>query len=556
MDLKKDLLNLIKGEVKDDSYTLDFYSVDASIFRIKPKIVVFPKNTADIKTLVNYVNKYKSDNKNLSITPRSAGTDMGGGTLNESIIMDLNHHLREIKDFGTDWVSCEPGLFYRNLEKETLKRNLIFPSYPASKSIASVGGIVANNAGGEMSLRYGKTEDYINSLKVILSDGQEYEFKKINETQMHEKLALKTFEGNIYRQMYELISQNYDIIQAAKPKVSKNSTGYLLWKVFDKKANTFDLSKIFVGSQGTLGIITEIKFHLVKTEKYSKMLVIYLNDTAQLANIVNLVLQYKPTDFESYDDKTLKLALKFAPQIAHLISKETNIFKFAFLLLPDFKIMLKMRSLPKLVLMAEFNSDNMIEIDKNINELNKALLKKFNLFTHIPKNSIEEQKYWIIRRQSFNLLRKKIKGKQTVPFIDDIIVQPKKMPEFLLELNAILAQYSQLTYTIAGHVGNGNFHIIPLMDMTDANQRAIIPKLAEKVYDLVFQYGGSMSGEHNDGLIRGPYLEKMYGKKIFDLFKEVKNIFDPKNIFNPHKKTDANLQYSSKFIKKDNKHNI
>ncbi len=555
MDVAKDLSKMITGEILIDKDQLKKYSVDASAFRIIPQIAILPKTIGDIKQVVNYVSQNKKKIPSLSITVRSAGTDMTGGPLNESIILDVNKHINHLKQIGKDYAIAQPGLFYRDLEKETLKKNLIYPSYPASKMLCSVGGIVSNNSGGEMSLRYGQTTDWVRELKVILQDGNEYTFSKITKQQLDKKCLQQNFEGEIYRRMYILTKKNDLVIKKAKPKTSKNSTGYLLWNIYNPQQETFDLAQVFVGAQGTLGIVTQEKLGLIPVEPHSMMYVIYLKDLEQLGEIVNKVLQTSPTSFESYDDKTLKLALRYAGEIGRLISKEENIFKFAWHMLPDLTRIVKMRQLPRLVLMVEFTGSTTKQVKEKTQQL-QELLAPFNLDTYTTKTKADAKRYWTIRRQSFNLLRQKIKGKQTVPFIDDIIVPPAVLPKFLPELDKILDQYPQLIYTIAGHMGNGNFHIIPLMDMKDPSQRKIIPLLSEKVYTLVLKYGGSLSAEHNEGLIRGPYIQKMYGDKMFKLFKEVKRIFDPQNIFNPHKKTDADLKYSLAHIKKDNEHYV
>jgi FAD/FMN-containing dehydrogenase len=556
MSLPQEIKTLIKGELEASPEILRRYSADASAFRIMPEVVVFPKDKSDIKSLVDFAkSRQLSLQRSISLTVRSAGSDMTGGPLNESVIIDIIRHLNKIKEIGKDYAICEPGVFYRDLEKQTLKKGLIFPSFPASKALASVGGIVANNAGGEKSLRYGKTEKYVRALKVVLRDGKEYEFKKLDQKALKAKLALNTFEGEIYRKIYELLEKNYEAIQKAKPKVSKNSTGYLLWNIWDKQKHTFDLGQIFVGSQGTLGIITEITLGLVPIEKYSQMLVVYLYNLDKLAEIINTILNFEPTALESYDDKTLRLALKFAPQLARLISRTQNLVSFGLEMLPDFWIIAKSGGLPKLVLMAEFSGNDNQELNEKVASLQKAL-RSFKVKMRWSRSQKQSEKYWTIRRQSFSLLRTKIKDRQTVPFIDDIIVEPEKMPRFLPLLNEILAHYPQLTYTIAGHAGNGNFHIIPLMDLTDEKQRALIPEISQKVYDLVLKFGGSLSAEHNDGLIRGPYLKQMYGVQVFELFKKVKQIFDPRNIFNPHKKTDADLKYALAHLKKDNEHEV
>jgi len=174
-------------------------------------------------------------------------------------------------------------------------------------------------------------------------------------------------------------------------------------------------------------------------------------------------------------------------------------------------------------------------------------LKPYGIRTHITKSKLEAEKYWTIRRESFSLLRNKIKDKHTAPFIDDFAVKPAQLSEFLPKLTEILSHYD-IEYTIAGHVGDANFHIIPLLDFTQKSQRDIIPELSEKVYSLVFEFNGSMSGEHNDGLVRSPYLEQMYGKEIYTMFEQIKTIFDPKNIFNPGKKVWSSKEYALKHI--------
>src|SRR3989344_1953437 len=207
--------------------------------------------------------------------------------------------------------------------------------------------------------------------------------------------------------------------------------------------------------------------------------------------------------------------------------------KFMWSFLPEFFMLIR-GGFPKLILLVEFTGNNEEEINKKCVAL-KEKINNFKLKVHITKSEIEANKYWDIRRESFALLRKHIKGMRTAPFIDDIIVRPEFLPKFLPELNLILSKYD-LLYTLAGHAGDGNFHIIPLMDFSRKDTTKIIIELGEKVYDLVMKYQGSITAEHNDGLIRTPFLEKMYGENIIKIFTEIKKIFDSKNIFNPGKK--------------------
>src|SRR3989344_2131611 len=547
----EEIKNIIKGEVSSDEKELASHSRDASIFEIKPKLVVYPKDSEDIKNLVKWVDKNKDSDKELSLTARSGGTDMSGGTLNNSVIVDFIAHLNRINDVGNDYVVVEPGVFYRDFEKETLKKNLLLPSYPASREICTVGGMVANNSGGEKSLRYGKTENYVQELSVVLSDGEEYLLKALTLKELEQKKSQDNFEGRIYRQMHELLESNYELIQKAKPNVSKNSAGYLLWNVWDGKK--FDPAQLFTGAQGTLGLITKIKFRLIKPKKYSKLLLIFLKDLKSLGEVVNIVNKNNPESFESYDDHTFKLAVKMLPDLIKKMGIGT-MFKF----LPDVWAILT-GGIPKMVMLVEFTADEEAGLLDSVRKCRKEVHDKFKVKTRITKNGADAQKYWIIRRESFSLLRKYVKGKKTAPFIDDVIVRPEYLPEFLPKLNTILDEYkNDVVYTIAGHPGDGNFHIIPLMDLSGEKSKKIIFELLEKVYNLVLEYHGSITAEHNDGLIRTPYLEKMYGSEVYKLFEKTKQIFDPKNIFNPNKKVSSirsvqagGLAYATNHIKHD-----
>lgn len=542
MAFKEDIKSFFKGEVSDDEKTLDTFSRDASLFQVQPKLVVFPKDAEDIKKIVSYVNEHKASDPTLSITGRSAGSCMSGGSLNESIILDFTKHITGIKSLTAAEAVVLPGTFYRDFEPETLKLGSILPCFTASKNLCAIGGMVLNNAAGEKTLQYGKMEDYVMKLKVVFADGNEYEVKPLSKDEFAAKISQDDFEGNLYREVFELIKNNKEMIMAAKPDVSKNSAGYYLWNVWDGK--TFDLTKLIVGSQGTLGLVTEATLKLVPIKKKSKLFVIFMRDIASLGNVVNEILPFKPESVESYDDSTMKLAIKFLPGMLKTM-KSKSFLKLIFSFIPEVFMMLT-GGIPKLILLVEFSGNEDKEIDEKMKALEAQILH-FGFTTRATRSEQESEKYWTIRRESFNLLRKHIHGARTAPFIDDVVVKPEHLPEFLPKMRKILDDY-KLVYTIAGHAGNGNFHIIPLMDMKQEKNRAVIKEISDKVYDLVLEYKGSITGEHNDGIIRTPYLRKMYGDKIYKLFEDVKKIFDPQNIFNPGKKVGGTIEYMESHI--------
>ncbi len=529
MSIKQGLQPLIHGEVDVDAASLTRASRDASIFSVYPKAVVHPLNIDDIKTIV----KYATNNPGISLTVRSGGTDMSGGALTDSVVVDMASHINRIGEVHGSSIEIEPGAFYRDMEKKVVAKNLLMPSYPASKNICTVGGMVNTNAGGEKNLLYGKTDNYIESLRVVLADTKEYELRPLSKHELIQAMQEKTFLGEAYAKLYALLEKNYDAIHAARPNVSKNSAGYALWNVWDKKR--FDLTKLFCGSQGTLGITTDITFRLIRPQQHAEMLILFLDTLAPLGEIINDLKKYHPESIESYDDHTLFLATKIIPRSLSL----------ALQFLPEFRMLLT-GGMPKLVLITEFTGSKEVEVKSRLHAA-KAALEQYGIRSRIARNAKDREKYWRIRRESFTLLRHAHEEKKPAPFIDDFIIQPEYLPEFLPKLAVILEKYN-LNYTIAGHAGDGNFHIIPLMNLKDRRQRDKIPNVMDEVHRLVFQYNGSSTAEHNDGLIRSHVLPQMFGPEMIKLFEQTKRIFDPKNIFNPGKKVDADWQWAKRHI--------
>lgn len=551
MNTTEDLKKLIKGEVDSTDATKEFYSHDASLFELVPEVVAFPKDAEDVKTIVKYIVENRKNNPSLNVVARSKGTDMSGAAIGESIVMDTSRHMTRVWDVSSVSARTEPGTMYKDFEVETLKHEAYMPSYPASRDMAGMGGIVNNNSGGEKSLRFGKTAKYVSEMKMVLADGNEYTLKPLKKADLVRKMSQGDYEGNLYKETFELLEKHYDKIKAAKPKVSKDSTGYHLWDVWDRETGIFDLTKLFVGAQGTLGLMTEAKLSLVPQEKHTGLLVLFMRDTNKLGKLINVVLEHKPSAFESFDDATLLLSIKFMPYFLKMLGP-TKFLKLIISLIPDGLQLL--RGIPKMILMVQFEGNTAEEVRNKINNLHGELRQhkaryEINGFEETPTAG-KAEKFWIMRRHSFNLLRSKVKDKHTAPFIDDFIVPPEHLPEFLPKLRRLIKKY-KLFATIQGHVGDGNFHVIPLMKIEDPKERAKLEPCMKEVNNLVLKYGGSVSGEHNDGMVRGPWLEAQYGKEVVDIFREVKTIFDPENIFNPHKKTDATWGFSFTHIRKE-----
>ena len=541
MNLAREIRSFFKGDVEISTKTRNEYSRDASLFRIKPEIVVFPKDVTDVCNLVSFVAKKKREGAHISLTARSGGTDMTGGPLSDSIVVVFTRYMNHLKGFVGEYAIVEPGMYYRDFDAETKKHGLILPSYPASREICAIGGMVGNNAGGEKNLKYGKTEHYVKKITMVLGDGRPYVFKPLHKGEWEQKLQEHTVEGDIYRRMHDMIVSHRALVEKARPAVSKNSSGYNLWDIWDENREVFDLTKVIVGSQGTLGIITNITFQLVRPNPHSALVILFLDDMKKLGGVIKRMMRHKPESFESYDDNTFRIAIKYFPEFA--VRLKSNFFKLAISFFPELWMMLT-RGIPKLVLLAEFTAKTPKEARLMAEKAEKDMRASFGIRTKIARTNAEAEKYWLMRRESFNLLRKHTRGLRAAPFIDDVVVGLEQVPEFLPKLEKIINEYDDLIYTVAGHMGDGNFHVIPLMDPKNKRMKQIIREVARRVYDLVLSYHGSISGEHNDGLIRGAYVEDMFGKDVYGLFQETKRIFDPDGIFNPGKKINVSLEQS------------
>lgn len=551
----KDILNDLQLAVVGDISTLEEdkekYARDTSLFYIKPEIIVYPKNREHISHLLSYALEARKHDIDISVTFRSAGTCMTGGSLTQSIVVDTTRYLKHISDVTEFSATAEPGVYYRDFEKKTLERGWIMPSYPASREIAAIGGMVSNNAGGEKTLTYGKTEKYVQSLDVVYSNGERDLLRAFTQEELEAKMNEQTEGGRIHREMYALITEHYDTIMRAKPTVSKNSSGYYLWNVYNKETGIFDLSKLVVGSQGTLAAVTSATFTGVKPKDHSRMVIMFVPSTVHLGDIIVKMLTHKPESLESYDDHTFKIAIKFFKDIA--LKMGGNMITMGFQFLPEFWMVLT-GGVPKIILMAEFAGDSEEDVEAQVKVAYEDM-KSFKLPIQRTHSEWESRKYWTFRRESFNLLRSRLAGRRTAPVIDDIIVHPQDLPEFLPKLDAIFSKdtYKGLIYTIAGHMGDANFHVVPLVDIHQEGIVETLHLLMDEVFTLVFEYKGSMTAEHNDGLLRSSYLPKMFPPEIITLFEKTKNIFDPLHVLNPGKKVFADKEFAWKHVDMEQK---
>ncbi|HEY0964564.1 MAG TPA: FAD-binding oxidoreductase [Candidatus Paceibacterota bacterium] len=530
------------GSVSTDKALLDKYSTDESIFSIRPQVVIRPRHKADVEVVVKVIGRETKRFSSLSLTPRAAGTGLGGGSLTDSIVVDMNdlNAMGEVamkKDKIT--FTCEPGLMWRDLEKHLDKHGVYLPPYTSSKDICTIGGAVANNAAGPDSLRYGHCADWVESIDVVLKDGKTYTIKPLSLKDFQALIKQKHEYARIAQEVYELIVKNEAEIMRSKPKTKKNTSGYPLWNVmpqgveaFKAGKGTFDLTRLISGSQGTIGIITSITMRAIEKQRNTALLMVPIFDLAEAADCIVKALKYNPINVEIFDALTFDMALS-----------NPDFFKQRIHGLKYYQVMLSMyttyhvrfaRKIPEFTILITLDEET---TQKTPSQEIAKIISSRNVKARVITNPIEEEMYLQIRRASFSLSKMLDKGKRPAAFLEDMTVPPENLSKFFMAIKKLFKDFN-VQSAVHGHGGNGHFHFYPLLDFTNKTTPALVEKMANAFFDTAIKYKGNICGEHNDGIIRTPFLHLMYSKAMLDIFKQCEHIFDPDDIFNPGKKVN------------------
>jgi FAD/FMN-containing dehydrogenase len=512
----KELQKRIKGSVTAAPDALNHFATDGSVFRIYPTGVVYPKDSSDVQATVKYAyDQADKNNKKFSLIARGKGTDQAGAALGDGAMVVFPAHMNKLLRLTKDSVTVQPGMIFGTLQKILHTHNRYLPPYPSSIDLATLGGAVANNTSGEKTLKYGSTAKWVKSLKVVLDDGSMIETKRINRRELNRKKGLMTREGDIYRGIDGLIKDNVGLIKSSQPRTSKNSAGYALGRVKGQDGS-FDLSQLFIGSQGTLGVVTEATFKTAPYQPHTTLVVGYFDSVEKAGEAVLKLRRLNPSAMEVVDFFLLDFLRKHQPDTIEG-------------LVPD--------ALPKLVLLIEFDNESRFLQSLSARRAQK-ILGKYAGSNRATTNRREQEALWNIRHSAAAAIWMNDGPKKALPIIEDGCVPVEKLPDFFEGVYKILKKH-KLEIAIWGHAGDANFHMQPFMDLTKDKDRKKIFAVMDDFYAMVLKLGGTTCGEHNDGLLRAPYLEKVYGREMYDLFKDVKRICDPKGIFNPRIKLDV-----------------
>ncbi len=521
---------------------------DASLFEITPDAVITPESSKDIQSLVRFVMKHKAAYPKLAITPRGAGTDMTGAAIGSSIVLDLTK-LDTIHSFKGRLVHAHPGAKVYDIERMLGAHSLALGSSPTSRDVATLGGIVANNSAGERSFMYGSTQRWVSSLKVVLADGKEYTVRPMSRRELERKMAEPTYEGRLYAHLYSILNRHYDIIRNARPHTVRNASGYNLWDIWDREEGIFDLTQLFIGSQGTLGIVTDITIEAVKKPQYVGALLVRMPTLKKLDAVLKTIKEHSPLSIEGFDDITFLQGLRTYKLLRKQIGNR-EYAKQQIQLLPSATVL--KGSAPQLILTAEIEGDTHAELLEKLERLHEAL-QKYKIQSDVVVDNPVNVPLRRMRQSTLALLQDKMKTQHASPFIDDMAVHPDHIAAFLPRLRRVLKKH-KLPATIHGHFGDGIFHVLPLSQITSVKEQVKLEPIMRDIIKLTLEYDGSLSGEHGDGMIRGPWLPAQFNQEVYTLFRQVKELFDPLYIFNPHKKTDATWEYSMSHLREFRPH--
>ena len=528
-ELESDLKKVIRGEARFDAYSRVLYSTDASIYRIEPLGVVLPRDRDDVIAALDVARRHR-----VPIIPRGAGTGLAGQAIGHGLIFDFSKYMNRILEVNPEArrVRVQPGIVLDELNQNLKPHGLFFPPDPATATRCNIGGMIGNNSCGSHSIVYGRTCDYLRGLRLLLRDGEEVRTQPLTPEELDAKCAGSGREGAIYREVLRVAEENREEIGLRYPKILRRNGGYALDSLLDPSTSLpsgklgaggtgrerINLSRLIAGSEGTLAVVTEAEIDLVPRPRFVTVLVAHFRDLIESLDATQLVLETKPSAVELLDKMVLDL------------TRGTQEYR---------RRMTFVEGDPEAVLVVEYAGDDLQELESRLDQAVQKLQSAGLGYAWLKASDPEMQaNIWKVRKAGQGLLLGIVGDHKPVTFVEDTAVAPEKLPAYVTRFREIVRQHST-TAAFYAHASVGCLHIRPLINLKDKAEVEKMRSIAEAVAELVLEFGGSLSGEHGDGLLRSPFLRKMYGSKIYEAFREVKRAFDPEGLLNPNKIVDS-----------------
>ncbi|SCA63393.1 Uncharacterized protein SCG7109_AN_00250, partial [Chlamydiales bacterium SCGC AG-110-M15] len=503
------------GDIRFDEASLHIYSVDASIFEINPLGVALPKSVAELIQIARLALRHK-----IPVIARGAGTGLTGACIGKALIIDCSKHLNKIIniDLEKECVRCEPGVIQDQLNAALRPHGYRLGPDTSTGNRATIGGMVGNNSAGAYSPKYGKMVDHVIALEVLHADGEIHHYQTLNPKEWNKKCSQTNSEGKIYSQITTLIDQYRDEIIENYPQIPRRVSGYNLDALLD--SNQRNIAQLIVGSEGTLGLTTQIDLKISKCPQHSTLCVLHFDDLIHALNQVPRLLEFKPIALELIDHDIIEMG-RLSPSMRGKLEW----------LVAD----------PQALLVMELEAPSSEELIDSLTSFEDWALKEGMGYArryieeHAQRNHI-----WALRKSGLGLLLSRRTYSRAIAFIEDLAVDPQHIGPFIAELKEYLTAKGR-NAGIYGHAGSGLVHIRPYVDLRKESERKDMLNIMKDVTDLVKKYGGVLTGEHGDGLLRSWLHKKLFGEKIYQAFLEVKNIFDPHRLINPGKMVEAPL---------------
>ncbi|MFQ5878151.1 MAG: FAD-binding and (Fe-S)-binding domain-containing protein [Acidobacteriota bacterium] len=501
-----DLRRLVQGDVLFDAVDGVLYSTAACIYQIRPLGAVAPRDEPDALAVLDYARRH-----DIPVTARGAGSGLAGQTLGRGIIVDFSKYFTRVSDIDRDagTVRVQPGVIQARLNRALGLHGLRFAPDPSSAAFCTLGGMLANNAGGSHTILHGATRDNTASLRVALADGS------VLQTRACPRERLRADGGGdgdpqarLAGRLMGIVDRHRRVIEERSPRTRRNSSGYALRESVDGRA--VDLTRLFVGSEGTLGLVLEATLRIVPTPRAAATALVLFDDLQRAGAAVVEILRSRPSAVELLDRTFVDVIREADAAVGTALPSDTEA-----------------------ILIVELEGDEPLEVDARMSGLARRLTGRERLATEVRRGVRPEDAagIWAVRRAASPILSRREGRLRNTRFIEDAAVRPEQMAEFVGRLKALLAKY-ELSAAIFGHAGDCNLHCNPLMNPKEPRDLAVMESLAGEFVDLVVGMGGSLSGEHGDGRLRSPFLRRAYGP-LADVFGEVKRLFDPQGLLNP-----------------------
>jgi FAD/FMN-containing dehydrogenase/Fe-S oxidoreductase len=515
-DLERELGQAIRGDVRFDAGSRLLYSTDASMYQMEPVGVVIPRDGDDVRAAIEIAAKHK-----VAILSRGGGTSLTGQTVNHALVLDFSRYMDKVLEVNAEelWARVQPGLVQDNLNHHVRPLGLSFGPDTSTSNRATLGGMLGNNSGGSHSIAYGLTVEHVIELTTVLADGSRAVFGEVTPDEFAAKCRAQGLEGQIYREVARIREAYADEIQSRYPAHWRRVSGYNLNELVPAigrrgatNGTPFNMARLIVGSEGTFVTVLEAKMRLVRRPKKTAVEVIHYRDIQEALESSTSILETGPYAVELTDKMILDLARNNIEQSQRMGFVQGD---------------------PAAIMIVEYAGETDAEVRAKVETLDaRRQRERFGYAAHVAHDIAEQASIWKLRKAGLGLLLGMKGDKKPIAFVEDTAVAPQHLAEFVSRFREIFAKHDTVG-AYYGHCSVGCLHIRPVIDLKTPRGLEQVRAIADEITDLVVRFNGTISSEHGDGRARSPYLERMYGPRIMQAFRELKRAFDPDNRMNP-----------------------